>query len=223
MSRPAPRPPRRPNRQQVAAAATRNEILLAARSLFGELGYAQTSIQAVAERAGVSVPTIYSSVGPKVALAKALVGMVDFRIAGAQARERLPSETDPLAIIALGAHVTRVLHENFGDIVRSLRDAAKVEPEVAEVSEMGIKFHDLGSRAMAERLAELGCLRAGLEVQEAADVIGLLTDHDCYESLVRRYGWSHDRAEAWVKAALVSLLLGTGGKQGGRGTSRRRP
>ena len=67
----------RPSRQKIAAAATRREILGAAERLFAEQGYAQTSIVDIAAAAGVSVPTIYASVGQK----KASEGLLSFRIA----------------------------------------------------------------------------------------------------------------------------------------------
>ncbi|HEX7739487.1 MAG TPA: helix-turn-helix domain-containing protein, partial [Marmoricola sp.] len=58
-------PPHRPNRREVAAAATREEVLRAARRLFVEHGYAATTINQVAAEAGVAVQTVYSSVGGK--------------------------------------------------------------------------------------------------------------------------------------------------------------
>src|SRR5438067_10928052 len=94
--------PKKPNRQQVSAAATRQEILVAARRLFGSRGYAPVSIAEIAEEAGVSIPTIYASVGPKQAIVTALVGLVDFQVGGVQARARHDTETDPAELIPIG-------------------------------------------------------------------------------------------------------------------------
>jgi len=199
--------PRRPNRQQIAAAATRREILLAARVLFAEDGYAKTSIAAIADRAGVSIPTIYASVGPKPAIVLALVSLIDVAIAGAETRERIPNESDPAALLALGVHVNRVLHESFGDIVGALRSAAEVESEIAAAVENGRQMHALGATRIADRLAELEALRPGITPDEAADVIGLLTDSAAFATLVGQYGWPHDRAEEWLASALQRLLL----------------
>ena len=68
-------------------------------------------------------------------------------------------------------------------------------------------MHVFGSTRLAERLKELKELRPRIEVREAADVIGLLTDPECFGTLVQRYGWTFDRAEAWVTSALTALLL----------------
>jgi AcrR family transcriptional regulator len=61
-------------RQQ--AAATRSRILHAAAALFTRQGYADTSVAEIAERAGVSVDTLYASVGRKPQLLLAVHDMV---------------------------------------------------------------------------------------------------------------------------------------------------
>src|SRR5207344_2971640 len=53
------------------ARRSRADILDSARVLFLELGYAGTTMSAVADRANVSIETIYKSVGSKPALLKA--------------------------------------------------------------------------------------------------------------------------------------------------------
>jgi AcrR family transcriptional regulator len=57
-----------------AALETRTAVLKAASELFVEVGYAQASVAAIAERAGFAVNTVYTSVGGKPALIQALVG-----------------------------------------------------------------------------------------------------------------------------------------------------
>jgi len=93
-------PAKRPNRQQISAAATRQEILRTARRLFAERGYALTSVADLAQEAGVSLPTIYSSVGPKHAIVMALVEFLDFQAGGPDARSRADTVTDPAELIA---------------------------------------------------------------------------------------------------------------------------
>src|SRR5438067_7455786 len=94
---------KRPNRQQVAAAATRREILTAARRLFAERGYAGASVADIAEAAGVSVPTIYTSVGTKRAIVLALVGHVGEETGADEAVAQVATENDPARLIGLGA------------------------------------------------------------------------------------------------------------------------
>lgn len=198
---------KRPNRQQVAAAATRLEILLAARHLFAEKGYTQTSIADIAEQAGVSIPTIYASVGPKPAIVSAIVELINLGIGGSEAQARLEVETDPAELIKIGPHLNRLLQEKFGDIVGSIRSAAEAEPDVAAAESNGRQMHRFGARRLAERLNSLEALRPGIDTDEAADVIDLLTDHQTFANLVQGYGWTFDRAEAWITSTLRTLLL----------------
>lgn len=198
---------KRPNRQQVAAAATRQEILRAARRLFAERGYSRTSVADVAEEAGVSIPTIYASVGQKQAILMALAALIDVEIGAEDARVTLTTATDPVELVAIAAHLNRVLQEKFGDIVKALRSGAPVEPAVAAVVAEGTQKHRWGSARLAARLEELGTLRPGLAVGEAADVIALLTEVEIYSSLVGTYGWTFDRAEAWINKTLGTMLL----------------
>ena len=58
-------------RRELAARETRRAIVSAARELFLEDGYIATTIEKIAERAGVSKPTVFASVGNKRALLKA--------------------------------------------------------------------------------------------------------------------------------------------------------
>src|SRR5258708_37274932 len=88
-------PAKRPNRRQVSAAATRQEILLAARRLFAERGFARTSVADIAEEAGGSIPTIYASVGQKQALGIALAGLMEVGVGGAGTSTLVTEWTDP--------------------------------------------------------------------------------------------------------------------------------
>ena len=58
--------------RQRQALETRRAIAHAARSLFAERGYAATSVEAVAEKAGVAARTVYASFGTK----KAILGAI---------------------------------------------------------------------------------------------------------------------------------------------------
>ena len=64
--------------RQRQAQETRRAIAGAARSLFAEHGYAATSIDAVAEEAGVAARTVYAIFGTKKAILGALALYLDF-------------------------------------------------------------------------------------------------------------------------------------------------
>jgi AcrR family transcriptional regulator len=62
-----------------AAEQTRLRVLHAARDLFAERGYAGTSVTAIARSAGVSVDTLYATIGRKPQL---LLAVHDMELAG---------------------------------------------------------------------------------------------------------------------------------------------
>ena len=63
-------------RRQEQAAATRRSVLRAARDLFTRDGYAATTVTAIAAAAGVSLDTVYASVGRKPELLLAVIDQV---------------------------------------------------------------------------------------------------------------------------------------------------
>ncbi len=59
------------SRRALQAAQTRDDVLQAAMALFPETGWAGTTLAAIADRAGVSVETIYNGFGSKKGLLRA--------------------------------------------------------------------------------------------------------------------------------------------------------
>ena len=200
---------RRPNRREVAAAETRREILRAARRLFTEHGFAGTSVQQIAEEAGVAVQTIYSSVGSKSALVLALGDLIEEEADAPRLNAEIAQQTDPRQLIATGVHLTRQLNERCGDILEILFIAASAEPDAAALAAEGMRRHDQGARQGARRLAALGALAPGITAERAAAVIAMMTSPASWRQLTRRSGWSFDEAETWLTASLTQLLLHT--------------
>jgi AcrR family transcriptional regulator len=198
---------KRPNRREVAAAETRREILRAARRLFAEHGYANTSVQQIAEDSGVAVQTVYSSVGSKAALVLALNDLIDQEAGVAALAVELFEETDPAQLIAKAVHITRQLNERCGDIVRVLLSAEPAEPDAAAAVAEGMRRHQQGANGISERLAGLRALRADITPQRAAAVFSVMTSPTSWRQLTQDAGWSYDEGELWLAASLGQLLL----------------
>ncbi len=198
---------RRLNRREVAAAETRREILRAARRLFAEHGYAGTSLQQIAEESGVAVQTIYSSVGSKAALVLALNDLIDEEAGVAELGAGVLGETDPAKMIAKGIHLTRQLNERCGDLIQALLSAVPAEPDVAATVADGMRRHEAGFSAMAQRLGALGALRAGTTPERAAVAFAMMTSSASWLQLTQRAGWTFDESEAWLTESLTQLLL----------------
>jgi AcrR family transcriptional regulator len=198
---------RRPNRREVAAAETRREILRSARRLFAEKGYANTSVQQIAEESGVAVQTVYSSVGSKSALVLALNDLIDEEAGVAQLARELGEESDPTLLIAKGVHLTRQLNERCGDIVRVMLSAEPAEPDAAAAVADGMRRHERGASGISQRLAGLGALRADVSPGRATAVFSMMTSPTSWRQLTEGAGWSFDESETWLATSLGQLLL----------------
>ena len=101
---------RSPLREEQAR-VTRRAIVETARELFIEVGYAATTIDAVADRAGVSRKTVFTSVGGKAVLLKLAC---DWALAGDDepvpiderpAAQQMLAETDPARLLSRWARL----------------------------------------------------------------------------------------------------------------------
>jgi AcrR family transcriptional regulator len=194
-------------RRQLQAEATRQEILRAARRLFVERGYANTTMSDIATEADVAVQTIYASCGSKRELALALNDLIDQEAGIAELSRQLRAADDPRAILALGARISRQLQERSGDLVEALVSAAAVEPEAAAAVEDGMTRHRAGTEAAARRLAKLGALRDGVSVRQAAATLAVLSSLTVWSQLRHQHGWSFDECERWIEESTARLLL----------------
>jgi AcrR family transcriptional regulator len=188
---------------------TRESIRSAARRLFAERGFAGTSVRQLATEAGVAVRTVYLAFGSKQGVLLDLVlaigveaGMLD------AARSLGPEVIDPRRIIAAMAHLYRNLYERGGDVITMLRGGAASEPELKTAQELGLGNSRAAIQGMCLRLEDLGALRPGLDVDEAAGHALVLVSDDGHDELVHRRGWSHDRYEVWLESSLEEALLG---------------
>lgn len=198
---------RRSNRRQKQAAATRRDILEAARKLFVTHGYVGTSIAAIAAEADTAVQTIYDSVGPKRAIILAIVELSEEKAGVESFRQRIMDTDEPREAIALFVALTRQFMEHGSDIIVAMRAAALSEPDVAEALERASRQHRQGARVVAELLARLGALKPGIPVEQAADVIGVLTWSSTWLEFTGTHGWTFDACERWLNDSIATLLL----------------
>jgi AcrR family transcriptional regulator len=197
----------RPSRRIAQAQETKRLILDAALSLFTRRGYGATSVNEIADEAGVAVPTVYASVGTKPELLRLLLDRVDEQAQVAEHVARVLGAENPTAILAAQIALTRALVERAGPIIVALRSAAGVEPELATAYGEGMERHRAGTRATVQRIAATGALRDGVSAERAVAVLATLTRPVTWESLTGDFGWSFDDAQAWLTAVAARELL----------------
>jgi AcrR family transcriptional regulator len=196
------------------AAATRAAVLAAARELFLAQGYGATTIEQIAERAGVSKPTVFSAVGNKQAVMAALRTVAlrgDDEAATVAEREpwqRVLAEPDPYLAVQLEVAHLSDLWSRWAELKEVLRGAASCgEPALRELWATGEEQRLLAAQRFVSALAAKGPLRDGLDEQAAIDIAWTLTSPEYYRALVAERGWSRARYEEWLTDALTHALL----------------
>ena len=181
------------------------KIVAAARKLFAERGYVDTSVAEIAQEAGVAVQTVYKSMGSKAAILMALLDAIDAEADVPALLAGIASAADASALVRAGVTFTHQMNERCGDIVRALASAAPVDADAAVALAEGERRHRDGTGNLARLLDERGAL--SVSVEDAAVQFSLLTSRHAYDELVRDRGWSYDQAAAWIEQTLTDRLL----------------
>lgn len=191
---------------------TRAGIVAAASQLFVEHGYLATTIEAVAEHAGVAVQTVYYVFGTKRNL---LAAVLDASIAGdvepVPVIERpwvdtLATIADPEASVAHMIESIVAILERSSPIYEVVRRSA-ADADVAALLDDNRRRRREDQRRLIEVLAQSGTLR--LDVDTAADVFYGLINEEVFQLLTTDCGWDVPRFRRWVTSLMLEQLVGT--------------
>ncbi|HEY3750039.1 MAG TPA: helix-turn-helix domain-containing protein [Pseudonocardiaceae bacterium] len=195
------------------AAATRGAILDAATGLFVDRGYAATSIDAIAEAAGVGRSTVFTATGGKSWLLKtaydrALAGDDEpVPLAERPEGRRLEALTDATEIITSYVAIIAAAQGRVSALYEVVRVAADSDAEVRLLWQEIQQERLTGARRIAGYLAAAGDLADRLDTDRAADIVTVYNDPGVHHQLVRTRGWSQDDFQEWLARALHHELL----------------
>ena len=198
--------------RRAAAERRRLAILAAARDLFTEGGYAGTSVQAVAERAGVSLDTVYATVGRKPQL---LLAVHDMALAEGPApvpaeqrgyvRAMQEAPTAEAKLRTYAAAMGRVLPRSV-PIMRALREAGATEPDCAAQYDAISERRAANMRLLVADLRATGELREELTDDDAADLVWSLNSPEWFGLVTSRGRTPEQYAELLADVLLHTLL-----------------
>jgi AcrR family transcriptional regulator len=193
--------------------ATRRAVVTAAHDLFVEVGYAAATVDAIAERAGVSRKTVFTAVGGKAvlldrALDLALRGDEDHRPVAERPEIRAEAEeADPERLVHLWVRRMAVIERRVARLALVLAAAADGDPEVARLHQRSEHGRRATAQQLAVRLAEIGGLREGVDVDRAEVIAALVSEPLVYQRLVLEAGWTVAAYARWMQQTLVDALL----------------
>jgi AcrR family transcriptional regulator len=175
---------RRAERQE----ETRRRIVAAAVELHTTLGPSRTTVQAIAERAGVTRPTVYAHFPDARSLFQACSGHV-------RATVPPPDPTAWRSISDPGERLTTALRDLYGyyerlePLLENVQRDAAVMPLVAEMNAYRVRYVEEIRDLLLEAWPTRGGERARLR-----RAIGHALEFRTWQSLVRRQGCATDEA-----------------------------
>ena len=198
-----------------SARQTRRRIVGAARELFESRGYAGTTIDAVAEAAGVSRRTVFLSVGSKAELLKTAW---DWGVVGDD--EPVPMAerphvlamlqiTDPAELVRLWVGQVLGVAERLAPLEMVLNRAVDADADAAALRARIDVERQGGARMFVTHLEAVGGLREGLTVDAGADICWVLMNPLLQARLRTDRGWAREAVGDWlVRMTAASLLPG---------------
>ena len=193
------------------ATRTRARVLDAAAELFLERGYGRTTVQAVADRAGVARDTVHAIFGSK---ARLLTALVDTRLVpdgGVANVTQTPAalavkhEVDARQQIELFAAWMAAMSTRLRPVFEILRTASAVEPDMAAIFTEMDRYRLRNMNTYARWFAARGPLR--VSTRRAGEIIWALTSPDVARMLCDELGWSEAEHARWLADTLTRSLL----------------
>jgi len=193
------------------ATRTRARILDAAAELFLKRGYGRTTVQEIADRAGVARDTVHAIFGSK---ARVLTALVDTRLVpdGAvasvtetPAAHAVRQEVDPRKQVELFATWIAAMSTRLRPVFEILRTASAVEPDMAAIFTEMDRFRLRNMQTYARWFAARGPLR--VSTKRAAEIIWALASPDVARMLCDELGWTEAEHARWLADTLTRTLL----------------
>ena len=209
---PAVKRPYDNSRRQAQVRATRLRIIEAAKALFIAHGYPGTTLEAIADAADTSLPTLYRLFSSKRALLKAVLdvsfGGDDQPVAFGDRPQVQAARgaTDPRALITAFARIGRDFMERSSAILRALATASAVDPDAAQLLDEIRRQRHTGQSRIVAALSARDALDPDLEFSEAADITYAVLSPEVHHILTAERGWTAGQYEQWLVRSLGTLV-----------------
>lgn len=196
------------------AARTKARIIEAAYSLFTQHGYEATTMQAVADEAGVAVQTVYFTFRTKAGLLAA----IESRAVGSgeegpdwleQRRRELLGERNASNVVALWVAATAAVLNRITAFVALLGASLPMDTDAIALRD---RERDRWFQTLIDRVAALGSLRPDLTHSRALDVARALVRVEAYQEMTRRWQWTDQEWIEWMTGVLTRELLDAPGR-----------
>ncbi len=184
---------------------TRERIVTAVRELLAEERFHESTVEQVAERAGVSRATVYQHFRSRIDLVDAICETFDANPALIELRPTIMLPDPQIALLRTIALAMR-FWESEDAILSGLYGVVAIDPAARDLVARQRTDRRSEMRRLARRLHTTGTLRPGISTARALDVLMVLTSYETYREL-REAGLSAKRLTAELETMARALLL----------------
>lgn len=201
------------SRRQALAEATKIQIAEAARRLFFKRGYAGTTIEEIANGAGVSKESVYAIFGNKQSI---LAFLLDVAVGGKEfplpmieqsAAQTIMQERDPRRQIDRIAQVCSDILSRAAPVYAIMHTAADTEPEIQKRVRYVHKARLENMTSFFRQVAANSPLRKELDEKRVGEIVWALTSPELFTLLMTELGWSREKYSQWLAEILIRVLL----------------
>lgn len=192
-----------PSYRQQQAEATRQRIADAAQVLFARDGYAVTSMESIAQAAGVATRTVYAAFGAKRAILNVICERWLERAGARELAGTVLAAADPRSRLRGAATWLTTLYSTDFDVARIL-DAA-LDEDAATRDLLHAKLR--GRNRVMDALIASVSADLVIPLADAQAIYRAFAAVGVYGALVEDADWSRQRFEGWLADTLVAQLL----------------
>ncbi|MBS0625338.1 MAG: TetR/AcrR family transcriptional regulator [Verrucomicrobia bacterium] len=189
-------------KRDAAAIQTRSRILASAKELFQTEGFDLTTIEKIAVKASVSIPTVYALFQSKRGILRVLMDEALPPDEFQALVEKGKAEKSPKKRLQITAQIARRIYDAERSEIDLLRSAAGLAPELKELEREREERRYLRQKETVEALSP-----SSIPLERARDLIWAFTGRDFYRMLVLERRWSSDEYEKWLANLLYSTLF----------------
>jgi AcrR family transcriptional regulator len=198
------------SRRQERARLNFQRTLDVARRRFLEHGYETTTVESIADEAGVSPATIYKTYGGKAGLIRALCQRAlagDGPVPAEQRSNALRDQDDPRVVIDGWGELAGEVAPRVIPLLLVLRDAARTDAEAAALRDELDRDRLTRMADNAQHLAAGHHLRRDVTPDHARDLMWLCSSPEVYDLLVNQRRWTVTAYSQFVASTLTGALL----------------
>jgi AcrR family transcriptional regulator len=195
----------RPYTRRRTSTKSVDSVLDAAEHLISEGEFHSATVEALAEKAGISRATVFNRFGSKLGVLEALVERC-FTGPEMRAIKEAVELEDPVAALEAMIEPSCAIWETRGIIVEQLYAIVVLEPGAAALIDEIEADQRSGLQGLTRRLARADRLRPGLGEARAAATLHMLTSLESFLRLRRAYDLSLRQTRETIAELTLTLL-----------------